>query len=153
MGKLNAGLLKALLVMLAFGHAAADGIPKPVQMSKAQIQGTIFSKVAPVVMEEEDSDMAKFKTEDVEAFLSSDRRFDAGAYGAGPNRFTIDEPYGVNEFMYFIEGGVKLTSADGRVMEINAGDAVVIPKEWTGIWETAGYTKIYVIYPPDEPMK
>ena len=33
--------------------------------------------------------------------------------------------------------------------EIKAGDAVTIPKEWTGIWDTEGYTKIWVIYSED----
>ena len=48
---------------------------------------------------------------------------------------------------------VTLTSEDGTVLEINAGDAVIIPKEWQGVWDTDGYTKIYVIYSPDEPIE
>jgi len=35
------------------------------------------------------------------------------------------------------------------VQTINAGEAVTIPKEWTGIWESEGYEKIYVIYYPE----
>jgi uncharacterized cupin superfamily protein len=50
--------------------------------------------------------------------------------------------------MYFIKGSVTLTSSDGRVQSVEAGEAVTIPKEWTGIWETEGYTKIWVIYSP-----
>ena len=64
-------------------------------------------------------------------------------------RIDIDEPYGVDEFMYFLEGGVTLTSADGQVQEVVAGEAVTIPKEWTGTWETGGYSKIWVIYSED----
>jgi uncharacterized cupin superfamily protein len=64
-------------------------------------------------------------------------------------RFEVTEPYGVDEFMYFLDGGVTLTSADGTVQRIAAGEAVTIPKEWTGIWETDGYTKIWVIYSAD----
>jgi uncharacterized cupin superfamily protein len=51
--------------------------------------------------------------------------------------------------MYFIEGGVTLTSPDGSVQIINAGEAVTLPREWTGVWETDGYTKIWVIYSED----
>jgi hypothetical protein len=29
----------------------------------------------------------------------------------------------------------------------------VIPADWTGIWDTEGYTKIYVIYSPDGPIE
>jgi uncharacterized cupin superfamily protein len=51
--------------------------------------------------------------------------------------------------MYFIEGGVTLTSSDGSKQVISAGEAVTIPKEWTGVWDTEGYTKIWVIYSED----
>jgi uncharacterized cupin superfamily protein len=51
--------------------------------------------------------------------------------------------------MYFISGGVTLTSSDGSMQKIEAGEAVTIPKEWTGIWETEGYSKIWVIYSAD----
>jgi uncharacterized cupin superfamily protein len=61
----------------------------------------------------------------------------------------VTEPYGVDEFMYFLTGSVTLTSSDGTVQTINAGEAVTIPKEWTGIWDTQGYTKIWVIYSED----
>ena len=32
---------------------------------------------------------------------------------------------------------------------VRAGEVVTVPKEWTGIWETDGYTKIWVIYSAD----
>ncbi len=70
-------------------------------------------------------------------------------YKSGKSRFEATEPRGVDEFMYFLEGSVTLTSADGTVQVINAGEAVTFPKEWTGIWDTEGYTKIWVIYSED----
>jgi len=70
-------------------------------------------------------------------------------YRSGKSHFEAKEPYGVDEFMYFLEGSVTLTSSDGSVQTINAGEAVTIPKEWTGIWDTEGYTKIWVIYSED----
>ncbi|MDG2459397.1 MAG: cupin domain-containing protein [Luminiphilus sp.] len=70
-------------------------------------------------------------------------------YKAGSQRFDITEPYGVDEFMLFLEGSVTLTSADGSAVTVNAGEAVTIPKEWTGVWETSGYRKIWVIYSAD----
>jgi uncharacterized cupin superfamily protein len=51
--------------------------------------------------------------------------------------------------MYFLEGSVTLTSSDGTVQTIEAGEGVTVPKEWTGIFETDGYTKIWVIYYAD----
>jgi len=81
--------------------------------------------------------------------LSSDKKFASGMYTSSKTRSEISEPYGVDEFMYFISGGVTLTSSDGSVQKIEAGEAVTIPKEWTGIWETEGYSKIWVIYSTD----
>ena len=91
---------------------------------------------------------------DHEAFRAEDGKYDAGVYAvSGPHRFEIDEDYGVDEFMYFLEGGVTLVSTDGTRMEIGAGEAVVIPKSWRGVWESAGYKKIYVIYSADKPIE
>ena len=89
------------------------------------------------------------ETLDVTTLLSSDGKFASGMYKSGKTRAEITEPYGVDEFMYFLEGSVTLTSSDGSVQVINAGEAVTIPKEWTGIWDTDGYTKIWVIYSAD----
>ena len=88
-------------------------------------------------------------TLDVTSLKASDGKFASGMYRSGKVRSEIDEPYGVDEFMYFLEGGVTLTSSDGTVTHVNAGDAVTIPKEWTGVWDTDGYTKIWVIYSAD----
>ena len=88
-------------------------------------------------------------TLDIISLKSSDGRFASGLYRSGRVRVEIIEPYGVDEFMYFLEGGVTLTSTDGSVQTVNAGEAVTIPKEWTGIWETDGYTKIWVVHSAD----
>jgi uncharacterized cupin superfamily protein len=141
------------LSLLCFGTTLLAESPSlPVKMSKAEIAGSIFSERQPVV-QKHDNEKGPFTTEDVEVFLSSDRHFDSGMYRSGANRFVISEAYGVDEFMYFLQGGVKLTSSNGEVLEINAGDAVTIPKEWTGVWETGGYTKIYVIYSADKEIE
>ena len=50
--------------------------------------------------------------------------------------------------MYFIDGSVTLTSLDGSVMTVHAGEAVTIPHDWQGTWDTKGYTKFYAIYAP-----
>jgi uncharacterized cupin superfamily protein len=55
--------------------------------------------------------------------------------------------------MFFHEGGATLTSANGEKMEIGAGEAIIIPKQWTNVWETHGYTKIYLIYSADSEVE
>jgi len=126
----------------------AAGPPQPILISQAQIAGGIFEDSAPIVSTKNGN-----TTEDVEVFLSKDQQFDAGMYRSGKVRMDITEPYGVNEYMHFLEGGVTLTSSDGTVTEVRAGESVIIPADWTGIWDTEGYTKIYVIYSPDGPIE
>lgn len=130
----------------AVAASAADAV-QPVKLTQAQVAGAVFEDYEPVVKTEGGN-----TTHDVEVFLSQDKQFDAGMYRSGKVRAEITTPYGVNEYMHFLEGGVTLTSSDGKVTEVRAGDSVVIPAEWTGIWDTEGYTKIYVIYSPGGPI-
>ena len=135
----GAGLLAAGLVI-----AAGDQAVHPAEMSKADIAGGIFDREATVR-----TDKDGFTVLDITSLKSSDGKFASGMYQSGKGRSEITEPYGVDEFMYFLEGGVTLTSSDGTVTEVEAGEAVTIPKEWTGVWDTDGYTKIWVIYSED----
>jgi uncharacterized cupin superfamily protein len=142
-----AGVAFCACLGIATAAAAADAV-HPVRVSQAQVAGKIFEDYTPVVKTEGGN-----TTHDVEVFLSKDRQFDAGMYRSGKVRAEITAPYGVNEYMHFLEGGVTLTSSDGTVTEVRAGDSVVIPADWTGIWDTEGYTKIYVIYSPEGPIE
>jgi len=136
-------LLMALPLVICASLAGAE-TPLPAEITAADMAGGIFE--GPDVLETERDGNT---TLDVTTLKSSDGRFASGMYRSGKTRFEITEPYGVDEFMYFVEGGVTLTSPDGTVQKIEAGEAVTIPKEWTGIWETDGYTKIWVIYSAD----
>jgi len=121
-----------------------SGTVLPAKISKSDMAGEIFSRPETLATTEDGR-----TTLDVTSLKSSDGRFASGMYKAEKSHWVIDEPYGVDEFMYFIKGGVTLTSADGTVTVVNAGEAVTIPKEWTGIWDTDGYEKIWVIYSAD----
>ena len=125
--------------------AASKDTVLPAKLSKADIDGAVFDRPETIEKKRDDG----HATLDVTSLLSSDKKFASGMYKSGKSHFEATEPYGVDEFMYFIEGSVTLTSSDGSVQVINAGEAVTIPKEWTGIWDTDGYTKIWVIYSED----
>ncbi|MEM6302777.1 MAG: cupin domain-containing protein [Pseudomonadota bacterium] len=140
-------MLGAFVIACFFAVQSAYGdghetVHKPVKMSKSDIAGDIFSH--PDTSVSEDGSVL-----DITSLMASDGKFASGMYKAGPSRAEISEPYGVDEFMFFLEGGVTLTSADGSKVTIGPGEAVTIPKEWTGIWETDGYQKIWVIYSHD----
>ena len=145
---LCASFSAGLMCMSVPGEVMAGDIAHPVKMSKAQIAGRLFEDHEPVVSMHGDN-----TTYDVEVFRTANGLFDAGMYRSGKVRYDITEPYGVDEYMHFLEGGVTLTSSDGTVTEVLAGDSVVIPKEWTGVWETDGYMKIYVIYSVEKPIE
>ena len=125
-------------------HHEENTIVKPAKITKNDIAGDIYNH----------PDMVKSTnngntTLDVTTLVSSDGKFGTGMYRSDKIRFEITEPYGVDEFFYILEGSITLISADGTVTKTNAGEAVSIPKEWTGIWDTDGYSKIWVIYSED----
>lgn len=132
------------LAMLAQNSVAGD-VVLPAELTKSDIAGKAFER--PDMFETKHDD--GHTSLDVTSLLSSDKKFGSGIYRSGKTRSDITEPYGVDEFMYFLEGSVTLTSSDGTVQVIEAGEAVTIPKEWTGIWDTEGYTKLWVIYSED----
>ena len=125
--------------------AAQHENAKPAKLSKDDVAGAAFDRPDMIATKHDDG----HETLDVTSLLSSDKKFASGMYRSTKTRIEITEPYGVDEFMYFLEGSVTLTSANGSVQVIDAGEAVTIPKEWTGTWETDGYTKIWVIYSAD----
>ena len=124
--------------------SAVAEVSHPAKLSQEALAGAVFDDPSTTITEVEGEKILDFTS-----LKSSDGKFASGMYKAGPQTFHVTEPYGVDEFMFFLEGSVTLTSADGSVITINAGEAVTIPKEWMGRWETEGYRKIWVIYSED----
>lgn len=123
---------------------AHEHVVIPAKISKDELAGKLFER--PDVEQETENGNT---TLDVTSFMSSDEKFGSGMYKSGKVRSEITEPWGVDEFIYILEGSITLTSKDGTVQVINAGEAVTIPKEWTGIWASDGFTQIWVIYSED----
>jgi uncharacterized cupin superfamily protein len=140
----TAVLIATIAAALSSLHAEDSSVVTPAKINAADMTGSIFDRPNMIETTEDGN-----TTLDVTTLLSSDKKFASGMYQSQKVRYEITEPYGVDEFMYFIKGSVTLTSADGSVQVINAGEAVTIPKEWTGTWDTEGYIKIWVIYSED----
>ena len=134
------GLPASICLMAASSLAVAE-TTYPAKLSSADLMGKAFNNPDTIITETPTGNVL-----DITSLKSADGKFASGMYKAGKSRFEITEPYGVDEFMFFLEGSVTLTSDDGSQITINAGEAVTIPKEWTGVWETEGYRKIWVIY-------
>jgi uncharacterized cupin superfamily protein len=144
----SAALSFAALTTVAM-HAQAEVI-KPVKLTKPEIAGPIFQR-NDAVHEKKDGNA----TTDVVTFTSGDSGFQTGMYKSGPLHEVIANApgYPYNEFLYFISGGATLTSSDGSVVTVHVGEAVTIPRGWTGTFDTKGYTKMYVTYNPDDIKK
>jgi uncharacterized cupin superfamily protein len=113
---------------------------KPVKVTAAEAAGPLF--VSKFAAKESGPDGP---ATDVLLLRSKDGKVEMGLYDAGPSEQDI-ESYEDDEFMFFISGGVTLTSADGTVLQAQAGEGVAMPKGWKGHWSTKGYKKYYVTY-------
>jgi hypothetical protein len=85
----------------------------PAKISKDEIAGKIFERDNMIETTHESGNV----TLDVTTLLSSDKKFASGIsgmYRSGKSYLEVTEPYGVDEFMYFLEGSVKLTSSDAK---------------------------------------
>ncbi len=124
---------------------------QPLKIPSAQMPMAIFSSPQAKPTTGENG----VKITDVMSLHSTDKKFMTGVYKVvGKHSDPIPaQGYAVDEFMYFIEGGVTLTSEDGTVTEARAGDAISLPKGWKGRWDSNGYTKYYVIYNRDGPVE
>ena len=81
----------------------------------------------------------------VPVFKSRDEKMTSGLFVSTAGHAEYDS-YPADEFIYIIEGKATLTSADGSVLNIHKGDALIIPKGWKGSWTTSGYKKFFVDY-------
>lgn len=133
-------LLSGLVAMSTVSHAATPPA-QPVKISKEEAEGTVFEGPTIIVKTHGSN-----TTRDRVILNSSDGKLNSGMYKSGPSHFVTKGRYGVDEFMLFTSGSVTLTSTDGTVTQLNAGDAVTLPAEWEGTWDSPGYTKYYVIY-------
>ena len=59
-------------------------------------------------------------------------------YEDEPGTFAITQPFPYDEFVMVVSGKLILTDAAGRVQEFVAGESVVVPKGFTGIWKMEG---------------
>lgn len=136
--RLPIALLAALPAVLVANPALAEAGP-PVLVTAEEAKGSIFDSPKAVIRERNGGETKWLE------MLRSEDGSSAGIYAAEASNTDI-EAYPHDEFMYFLEGGVTLTSADGSVVEVEAGDGVTIAKGWKGNWTTSGYRKFYVTY-------
>ena len=134
-------ILISLLLSSTF-ILADDHIVKPEEISKSDVAGAMYVRPSMTKTTHEDGSIAL----DVTSFLSTDGKYETGMYRSAASHINVNEPWGVDEFFFVIQGSITLTSKDGSVLTIEVGEGASIPKEWTGKWDTDGYSKIWAIY-------
>lgn len=64
---------------------------------------------------------------------------------AEPTKFEVED-VGFDEFIHVLEGTLILTDKNGHAQRFEAGDFLVMPKGFSGTWETLGnYRELVVI--------
>ena len=78
-------------------------------------------------------------------YTDASQKFSVGIWECEPGAWRVR--YTEEEYCRVVMGRSLLTSADGVVREVVAGDEFVIPRGFEGVWEVIERTrKIYVIY-------
>ena len=67
-------------------------------------------------------------------------------YEDEPGVYRFSEPFVYDEYVDILSGKLIMTGSDGVAHEYVAGDKLVVPKGWSGIWEMVGnYREVIVI--------
>jgi len=78
-------------------------------------------------------------------YTDASQKFSVGIWECEPGAWRVR--YTEEEYCRIVTGRSLLTSADGVVREVVAGDEFVIPRGFEGVWEVVERTrKIYVIH-------
>ena len=78
-------------------------------------------------------------------YTDASQKFSVGIWECEPGAWRVR--YTEEEYCRVVMGRSLLTSADGVVREVVAGDEFVIPRGFEGVWEVLERTrKVYVIY-------
>ena len=135
----------ALLTFTVSSFAADHSVVLPAKISASEIGGAIFKREDMAQQTHEDGHV----TQDVTSLLSSDKKFASGMYTSGKTRSEISEPYGVDEFMYFISRRRYPDIKRWQRTKYRSWRSRHHSQRVTGIWDTEGYSKIWVIYSAD----
>jgi uncharacterized cupin superfamily protein len=57
----------------------------------------------------------------------------------------VSEPFAHDEFIYILSGELVLTDASGAESQYVAGDSLVVPKGFTGVWHMRGNFRELVV--------
>ena len=136
-------LLAALLLFAAAAAAEEEnsGAPAPVRLDAEKLAGLGLEEFEPFPKEMVLSGHSKHS---YHTFFSG-QEVVVEVYEAEPAKLKIDEPWPYDEFIYVLSGKLVLTDATGAVTEFVAGESLVVPKGFVGIWDMQGNFRELVV--------
>jgi len=139
----NAILLAVLLLFTAVAVAEEEniGAPAPVRLDADKLAGLDLEEFEPFPKEMVLSGRSKHS---YHTFFSG-KEVVVEVYEAEPAKLKIDEPWPYDEFIYVLSGKLVLTDARGEVTQFVAGESLVVPKGFIGIWEMQGNFRELVV--------
>jgi uncharacterized cupin superfamily protein len=139
----SAILLAALLLLAAVAAAEEGkiGAPAPVRLDPDKLAGLGLEEYEPFPKEIVLSGRSKHS---YHTFFSG-KEVVVEVYEAEPAKLKIDEPWPYDEFIYVLSGKLVLTDASGEVTQYVAGESLVVPKGFLGIWEMQGNFRELVV--------
>ena len=139
----NAILLAALLFCAAVAVAEEEkiGAPAPVRLDAEKLAGLGLEEFEPFPKEIVLSGRSKHS---YHTFFSGEEVV-VEVYEAEPAKLKIDEPWPYDEFIYVLSGKLVLTDSMGEVTQFVAGESLVVPKGFLGIWEMQGNFRELVV--------
>jgi len=143
--KQNAILLAVLVLFTAAAVTVAEeektGAPAPVRLDADKLAGLDLEEFEPFPKEMVLSGRSKHS---YHTFFYGEEVV-VEVYEAEPAKLKIDEPWAYDEFIYVLSGKLVLTDATGVVSEFVAGESLVVPKGFTGIWDMQGNFRELVV--------
>ena len=132
----NAIPLAALLLCAAVAVAVEEktGAPAPVRLDAEKLAGRGLEEFEPFP---EEMVLSGRSRHSYHTFFSGEEVV-VEVYAAQPARLKIDEPWPYDEFIYLLSGKLVLIDAKGEVTQYVAGESLVVPKGFLGIWEMQG---------------
>ena len=139
----NAILLAALLLFAAVVVAEDEmiGSPAPVRLDAEKLAGLGLEEFDPFP---EEMVLSGRSRHSYHTFFSGEEVV-VEVYEAEPAKLKIDDPWPYDEFIYLLSGKLILTDAKGDVTEYVAGESLVLPKGFVGIWEMQGNFRELVV--------
>jgi hypothetical protein len=143
MTRSNAILLAVFLIFAAnvVGEEEQASAPAPVRLDAEKLAGLGLEEFEPFP---EEMVLSGRSRHSYHTFFSGEEVV-AEVYEAQPAKLRIDEPWPYDEFIYLLSGKLILTDAKGEVTEYVAGESLVVPKGFVGIWEMQGNFRELVV--------